>query len=119
MSTLKENIITWLLKLLDAPLPRLEILCRECGKWHPVHYGTNAKTGKETDLVMGFTCGKTDYLCGVAGKAIDGNKFRKASNNDDRLIEKAEKIYKNLLPENQKKADEFLDRLVEEEKKHA
>ena len=73
-------IISLLLKWIDPPLPKLEVLCRVCGQWHPVGYGISTKTGKEENIIMGYSCGDKTLLCGVAGQAIDGNKLRPARN---------------------------------------
>jgi hypothetical protein len=81
MPAQKDKIIKFLLNMLEIPLPRMEVHCRKCGQWHAIVYGVNEKTGKEENLLMGFTCGKTSYLCGVAGNPIDGLHFRKARNN--------------------------------------
>jgi len=59
--------------------PPLEVLCRKCGQWHPCSYGRD-QDGWKTDLLLGYHCVNEpdkSYLCGVAGKAIDGNLIRK------------------------------------------
>lgn len=58
------------------PLPKLEVYCRRCKGWHPVGYGTDTKTGRETNMIMAATCGDVSYLVGVAGQIIDGHRTR-------------------------------------------
>lgn len=47
-----------------------KIICPHCGKEHEVQAGTNAETGKKTDLLLFYHCGDNVFLAGVAGKNV-------------------------------------------------
>jgi hypothetical protein len=46
------------------------IRCPKCRKRHSVCVGKDRKTGKETDMVLFYHCGKKLYLAGIDGKSI-------------------------------------------------
>lgn len=46
------------------------IKCAECGQTHRMECGIDQKTGKESDLILFYTCGPKSYLAGVAGKSV-------------------------------------------------
>jgi len=54
----------------------MEIICPHCGQLHKLEYGTDAKTGEESDTLSFYSCPITgkDYLAGVNGKLIIGLK---------------------------------------------
>jgi len=56
---------------LGGPLKKGDsIKCPTCKKSHVIELGIDAETGKETDLMMFYKCGKKEYLAGIKGQAL-------------------------------------------------
>lgn len=47
-----------------------KLLCSKCGAVHVIRGGIDQETGKETDLLMFYTCGEKSYLAAVAGRSV-------------------------------------------------
>ena len=48
--------------------------CAKCGKQHALECSTESKTGKKSELLMFYKCGKTSYLGAIGGKLIVNKK---------------------------------------------
>jgi hypothetical protein len=46
------------------------IVCPKCHKQHKIVLGTNMDTGKKSNTLQYYKCGKDTYLAGINGKCI-------------------------------------------------
>lgn len=63
---------------LGKPIPAGAIVkCRHNRRHsrHPVEWGTDTQTGRESQLLAFYKCGRHTYLCGIAGRLLPGEEI--------------------------------------------
>jgi len=56
---------------LGVPLRKGDLIdCPLCARIHPIPCSKDAVTGKETNIVLFYKCGKKTYLAGIDGRSI-------------------------------------------------
>lgn len=46
------------------------VKCDRCGKMHTLTCAIDTKTGKETDILLFYKCGKNSYLAAVGNDSV-------------------------------------------------
>jgi hypothetical protein len=57
------------------------VQCHICGRAHKIQYG-KSQNGEETRLLAFYRCGKSSYVCGIAGRLLPGEELAKKEKGD-------------------------------------